>query len=104
ELAVAVRDNTLYQAACMMKDEDTGVVPVLDYAQPQTGNGGNGDPNRRERRNGYGKLVGLITDRDVVIRAIAEGKDPGAVRAGEIMSTDIETAKPTDRLVDVLHK
>src|SRR5438270_3244137 len=59
ELAVAVRDNTLFQVACMMKDEDTGVIPVVEYSPV---NGGNGDTNRRERRNGYGKLVGLITD------------------------------------------
>jgi CBS domain-containing protein len=99
ELAIAVRDNTLYQVACMMKDEDTGVIPVVEYVggdgQQTPGNG---------RRNGYGKVIGLITDRDIVVRAVAEGKDVGAMRAGDIMSTDVETAKPTDRVVDVLRK
>lgn len=105
ELAFAVSDNTLFQIAQMMKDEDTGVIPVIEYAAK--GNGGSGERriNNGERTpNGYGKLVGLITDRDIVIRTIAEGKDPGAVRAGEIMSQDIEAAKPTDRVVDVLRK
>jgi len=48
--------------------------------------------------------MGLITDRDIVIRAVSEGKDCGASRAEDIMSTDIHTASPNDRVVDVIRK
>lgn len=105
ELAVATRDTTLYQVARMMKEEDTGVIPVVDYES----NGGNGKTEPDERRlntAGYsqGKLVGLITDRDIVIRAVAEGKDCNTTRAEEVMSTDVYTARPHDRVVDVIRK
>src|SRR5437660_1601467 len=51
-----------------------------------------------------GKLVGLTTDRDIVVRAIAEGKDVTTTRAEEIMTTDIHTAQPNDRVIDVVRK
>jgi CBS domain-containing protein len=105
ELAVATRDTTLREVAAMMRDEDTGVIPVVDYAAT----GGNGKTEGDERRvnlHGYnhGKLVGLITDRDIVVRAVAEGKDCNTTRAEEIMSTDVHTARPHDRVVDVIRK
>lgn len=105
ELAVAARDTTLYEVAAMMKQEDTGVIPVVD----SRANGGNGKTEAQDRRlntsnYGYGKLVGLITDRDIVIRAVAEGKDCGAIRAEEAMSTDVHTARPHERVVDVIRK
>lgn len=104
ELAVATRDTTLQEVASMMKEEDTGVIPVVDY----TSSGGNGKTTNDERRNtsnyGQGKLIGLITDRDIVLRAVAEGKDCNATRAEEVMSTDIYSARPHDRVVDVIRK
>jgi CBS domain-containing protein len=105
ELAVATRDTTLREVAWMMKEEDTGVIPVVDYSS----NGGNGKTTADERRSNtssysHGKLVGLITDRDIVVRAVAEGKDCNATRAEEVMSTDVYTARPHDRVVDVIRK
>jgi len=104
ELAVAVRDNTLHQVARMMKDEDTGVIPVVEY----DGDGATKENQSTRERMGngyaYGRLIGLITDRDIVLRAVSEGKDPGSVRTADAMSTSVETASPTDRVVDVLHK
>ena len=44
-------DDTIQNAAQIMRDEDTGVVPVVDNGKP----------------------VGVITDRDIVVRAVAEG-------------------------------
>jgi len=104
DLAVATRDSSLTQVALMMKQEDTGVIPVVDY--DSAGNGraktdANYDPRNTPSR---GKLMGLITDRDIVIRAVSEGKDCGASRAEDIMSTDIHTASPNDRVVDVIRK
>jgi len=107
DLAVATRDTRLVQVALMMKQEDTGVIPVVDYDTM----GGNGrtedvDRDRDERRDSRtysrGKLVGLITDRDIAVRAVSEGKDCANTRAEDIMSVDIHTARPNDRVVDVI--
>ena len=105
ELAVATRDTILREAAKMMKEEDTGVIPVVDY-ESNSGNGKTGSDERRLNTGGYtqGKLVGLITDRDIVVRAVAEGKDCNTTRAEEVMSTDVHTARPHDRVVDVIRK
>ncbi|MGI8838554.1 MAG: CBS domain-containing protein [Pyrinomonadaceae bacterium] len=105
ELAVATRDTTLREVAIMMREEDTGVIPVVDYGV------GNGEgraaaaDNRLSGTNyGRGKLLGLITDRDIVMRADAEGKDCSTTRAEEVMTTDVSTARPHDRVVDVIRK
>jgi CBS domain-containing protein len=106
DLAVAMRDTPLTQVALMMKQEDTGVIPVVEYDVM----GGNGKANETDRddrkydaRNySRGKLVGLITDRDIVVRGVAEGKECTTTRAEDIMSVDIHSARPNDRVVDVL--
>jgi CBS domain-containing protein len=74
DLAVATRDTTLPEIALMMKQEDTGVIPVVEY---DTQGNGRTDLNPNERKyegRNYtrGKLVGLITDRDIVVRAVAD--------------------------------
>lgn len=103
DLVVAYRDTTLRDVATMMKDEDTGVIPVIDFAAE-----GNGHAATNERRlnggYGQGKLVGLITDRDIVVRAVTEGKDCNTTRAEEIMSNDLHTARPHERVVEVIRK
>jgi CBS domain-containing protein len=105
DLAVATRDTTLREVAIMMREEDAGVIPVVDYG---TGNGDGRTTPTENRLSGsnYGraKLLGLITDRDIVVRAVAEGKDCGATRAEELMTTDVHTARPHDRVVDVIRK
>lgn len=103
DLAVATRDTPLTQIALMMKQEDTGVIPVVEYdAQP--GNGRSEDTERKYDGRNYsrGKLVGLITDRDIVVRAVSDSKDCAGVRAEDIMSVDIHTAKANDRVVDLI--
>lgn len=109
DLAVATRDTRLAQVALMMKQEDTGVIPVVDY-DVMSGNGRTTDNERNDREDrqyenrnySRGKLVGLITDRDIVIRAVSEGKDCNNTRAEDIMSVDIHTARPNDRVVEVI--
>ena len=106
DVTVATRDTPLQEVAAMMRDEDTGVIPVVDRrdAAPAAGDA---SPEARKVQStpvGNGKLVGLITDRDVVIRAVAEGKDTRAVRAEEIMTEDIHTAQPNDRVIDAIRK
>jgi CBS domain-containing protein len=101
ELVVATRDTNLVEVARMMKEEDTGVIPIVER---ELDDRGNGDDRPTRGSYNYGKLVGLITDRDIVVRAIASDKDPRSVAAEEIMTTDVLTAGPNDRVVDVLRK
>ena len=109
DLAVATRETSLTQVALLMKQEDTGVIPVVEYDVV----GGNGkalddrdrdrDDRKYENRSySRGKLIGLITDRDIVVRAVAEGKDCNNTRAEDIMSVDPHTVRPNDRIVDVI--
>ena len=104
DLAVATRDTTLPEVALMMKQEDTGVIPVVEY--DGQGNGREQPAERKYEGRNYtrGKLIGLITDRDIVVRAVADNKDCASVRAEDIMSVDIHTAKPNDRVVDGIRK
>jgi CBS domain-containing protein len=86
------------------------VIPVVEYdAMGGNGKSIEGDRDRDDRKydnRSYsrGKLVGLITDRDIVVRAVAEGKDCVNTRAEDIMSVDIHTVRPNDRVVDVIRK
>jgi len=61
-------DDTLQDAARKMRDLDVGPLPVC------------GDNDR---------LAGMITDRDITIRAVAEGKDPRTTRVREAMTEEI---------------
>ncbi|MCC6330298.1 MAG: CBS domain-containing protein [Acidobacteria bacterium] len=72
-VTTATRANTLRDAALMMRDGDMGSVPVVEDE----------------------KLVGIVTDRDIVVRSIADGKDAGTSVA-EAMTTDIFSVKPDD--------
>ena len=71
---------TVIEAARMMRDEDTGIVPVVD-----------GD-----------KLVGTVTDRDIAIRVVAEGKSPEEITVGEIASRELVTIDPQQELDEAL--
>jgi CBS domain-containing protein len=74
------QDETVVQAAKMMRDEDVGLAPIVD-----------GD-----------KLVGTVTDRDIAIRVVAEGKDPGSTKAIEIASRELVTIDPQQDLDEAL--
>jgi CBS domain-containing protein len=108
DLVVATRDTTPREVALMMKQEDTGVIPLVEYDTNAGGRTATDQTDQDRSHDGRnfsrGKLVGLITDRDIVVRAVAAGKDCSTTRAEEIMSTDIHSAKPDDRVVDVIRK
>jgi CBS domain-containing protein len=106
DLAVATRDTTLPEIALMMKQEDTGVIPVVEYDTQGNGRTEAAANERKYEGRNYtrGKLIGLITDRDIVVRAIADNKDCASVRSEDVMSVDIHTAHPNDRIVDVIRK
>lgn len=69
-VSVTMQDN-IYEAAVKMKEHDIGFVPVVDGK----------------------KLLGVITDRDLVIRGYAE-KRSGSASVGEVMTTGIATVSP----------
>jgi CBS domain-containing protein len=73
ELATATLDSTLEEIANMMRDENVGAIPVLDEDD---------------------QLAGIITDRDIVVRAIAEGQDPSTCTAEEILSEQLHIIEP----------
>jgi CBS domain-containing protein len=75
-LTTASREMTLQEVAQMMSKGDFGVLPVVEKDTK--------------------KVVGIITDRDIVVRAVAAGKDITATTVGEIMSDKLFTAKPDD--------
>jgi CBS domain-containing protein len=72
EVATVTLATPLNEIASKMKDEDTGAIPVLEDD----------------------KLAGIVTDRDIVIRCIAEGKDPNELTAEDILSRELETIEP----------
>jgi CBS domain-containing protein len=108
DVTVAHRDTSLEEVARLMKDEDTGVIPVVEPVDGTsatiTSDADAAKPRTSNRNYSNGKLVGLITDRDIVVRALAEGKDARTTRAEEIMTSDVHTAQPNDRVVDVIRQ
>src|SRR5262245_28276326 len=72
--------QSLRDAARTMREGDFGSMPVVDD----------------------GRLVGILTDRDVVVRAVAEGLDPEAVRVGEVASQDPVTVRPDQALDEAM--
>jgi CBS domain-containing protein len=78
-LATATLDTTLAEIAERMRDENVGAIPVVDEDE---------------------KLCGIITDRDIVVRAIAEGEDPQECTAEEILSEQLHTIDPDADLED----
>jgi len=72
---------TVADAAKVMAQEDVGPVPIVEE----------------------GRLVGIVTDRDIVVRVVAEGRDPNATTVKEIASTDLVTVSPDDGLDEALH-
>jgi CBS domain-containing protein len=64
-------EDSIQRAACVMRDEDTGVVPVVDN----------------------GRTVGVVTDRDIVVRAVADGGEMNRpVR--DIVSGNVVSVRP----------
>ncbi|MGH7935912.1 MAG: CBS domain-containing protein [Chthoniobacterales bacterium] len=71
-IAKALPDTTLEEIAMMMKTENTGAIPVVDEDE----------------------LVGIVTDRDIVMRCVADGGDATQMTAEDIVSEDVETIDP----------
>jgi CBS domain-containing protein len=80
DVKTATPSQSLTDAAMLMKQEDVGAIPVVDGE----------------------RLVGVVTDRDIVIRGIADGSDPHAIQVGDIASRDVVTVRPDDDLDEAL--
>lgn len=78
DVVIASPDDTLQHAAEMMVDIDAGVLPV-------------GEKDR---------LVGMLTDRDITVRAVAAGKTPSECKVREIMSPEIKYVYEDESLED----
>lgn len=103
DVTVAMRTTTLEEVARMMRDEDTGVIPVVE---PGETNSDSVTEVQRvpARTQANGRLVGLITDRDIVIRAIAEGQDARTVTAESVMTKELHAVRPNDRVIEAIRK
>jgi CBS domain-containing protein len=73
-------DATLEDAAREMKADDIGAVIVEDG----------------------GEVSGILTDRDIVVRAIAEGRDPSSTKVGDVATRDVKTLSPDSTVEDAI--
>lgn len=72
DVTTAELNTTLEEIATIMRHEDVGAVPIIDDEE----------------------LVGIVTDRDIVVRCVAEGGDPGESTAEDILSEALVTVAP----------
>lgn len=72
ELAVISPDATVIEAAQLMQKHNVGAVPVCEGSN----------------------IVGLVTDRDIVVRNIAHGKDPNHTPVRDVMTTEVKSISP----------
>jgi CBS domain-containing protein len=75
---VVTASDSISRAAEIMRDTDVGIVPVVEDS-------------------GSMRLAGVVTDRDIAVRIVAEGRD-GNVNVREIMSSGLATVRPDDDL------
>ena len=73
-------ETSVSDAAVLMESEDVGSLPILDGDQ----------------------LAGVVTDRDIVIRAIAKGKDPRGMAVRDVASRELVTVQADDDLMEAL--
>ena len=80
--ACCTPDTRLQDVAQMMVDCDCGAIPVVSDTRS-------------------GRVVGIITDRDITCRTVAQGKNPFNLKAGDCMSTDVACVIPGADLKDL---
>jgi CBS domain-containing protein len=72
--------TTVQEAAKLMRDEDVGPIPIVEN----------------------GSVTGIVTDRDIVLNVVAEGKDSSSTPVSEIASRDLITVDPEQTLDEAL--
>ncbi len=80
--ACATPDTELPKVAKMMDDMQVGSIPVIDNKDSL-------------------KVIGVVTDRDIATRAVAQGKNPLQMKAQDIMSKPVVTVHQDDDVQDV---
>ncbi len=78
-------DTSLQEIAQMMVDKDCGAIPICESERSK-------------------KLVGIITDRDIVTRCVAQGKNPLEMNASQCMTKNPATVTPEMSLEDCCHE
>jgi CBS domain-containing protein len=73
-------DKPVAYAAKMMRDEDVGLAPIVEGQ----------------------RLVGTLTDRDIAVRVVAEGRDPESTQVREVATTKVVTVAPQQDLDEAL--
>ena len=82
QVRIASPEDTVQQAARYMAELDTGALPV-------------GSEDR---------IIGMVTDRDIVVRGDAEGCDPTQTAVSEVMTQDVEVCYEDEEVEQVAHK
>jgi CBS domain-containing protein len=82
DVTTCTPETNLRQVAEKMDDENVGSIPVVEN----------------------GRLIGLVTDRDIVCRVLANGQDSRAATAREAMTESIVTCHPDESVVEAIHK
>lgn len=77
DVACCTGDTPLPEVARLMAECDCGAIPIVD--------------ERNDNR-----VIGIITDRDIAIRAVASGQDPRRMKAHECMTTSVHCVKEDD--------
>jgi CBS domain-containing protein len=72
-------NDAVARAAQLMKKENVGPIPVVE--------------NERTK-----KLVGIVTDRDLALKVVADGRDPKVAKVEEVMTREVVTCRPEDDL------
>ena len=75
-------ETSVREAAQLMKTEDVGMLPVV--------------------RAGSKNIVGIVTDRDIAIRCVAEGHDSSKCMVKEVMSGDVKTGREDDSVDKIM--
>jgi CBS domain-containing protein len=75
--------DTVFDAAQLMKSEGVGPIPIVNDKQTK-------------------KLAGIVTDRDLALKVVAEGLDPKQTKIEEVMTTGVQTCGPDDDVSNVL--
>jgi CBS domain-containing protein len=86
DVACCTRDITVTAAARLMREHHTGDLVVID----------NADEEREP--------VGIVTDRDIVVEVIAQGRDPNQTTVGDIMSTRVVIASESEDASQALQR
>lgn len=76
DVECASPDMNVLDAAKLMKSRDIGSFPICEGK----------------------KVVGMLTDRDIIVRGVAEGRDPAQTRVADLMSRDVVSVREDSRL------